>query len=1126
MLTRGSVPTIPKISSDNVGSGDTARLTDDFVQFYRETSSDSSDPTRPHFPRLINSCIDSFDYYNVEKFNSKVKIDDRDLSILNLNIRGVATNFDNLITWLNSLTLSFDAIILTECHIQSSAIGNKTLENMYPIVGYKKYFTSSTIKFGGVMIYVKEHFEAIVIPSCSGSNNNSDTCFLKINNKNCHGQNNNNHIVIAGLYRHCKKNSTDVMNFIQHLDYLLIKIKADKNKVVLGGDFNIDLIKSVSNNDSLCFLNTFLMHELENHIFKPTRIQYFKNSLQVRSASLIDLLLSNLHEYECAAGNLQYPDSDHHATFTIHKDYFSDCDTRKDDIFRRKINNVNTHALTNDFNNLNWDNLVYQQPSLDTAVDNLIDSLEKLLDSHAPLRKVPTRKVKYCYKPWIDKELQAQIAAKNRLFSTKSSIPTETNRVIFTKYNNFVTAERRKKKTGYLKSYFEKHRHDSCKMWQGINFALESTKSKKQMPLTVKNVKNELMSDPQLIADNFAEYFEAVPDKTRSKIKPPLLEDNKYLDHLHKNRPVNEYLVLYDTNSFEIENLIKSLKDKSSPGPLVIPNKFIKMLSVPLAPVMAHIINASMRTGFVPTRFKDGKQTPVFKEGEIRVNNFRPITVCNSLSKILEKVVRTRITEHVKSCNILTPSQYGFRKKLSTAHAMINLLETTLDGLDKGLKTGSVFLDVSKAFDVVPHRLLLRKLEYYGVRSNALMWFESYLTGRNQYVAIRDKSSKRYKNMYGVPQGGTLAPILFILFMNDIVNSSNVLDFSIYADDTCLMINVEKNEYDETIKIELHKVFEWFHCNQLLINVDKTGYLFFGPNPHKMYIKGEYDLSDLHSVAPQFCFDTGDPEDPDHHTVNKKGEFVLHELHKVCPKFIISEYIEIEDGSVIYEDDTIKYLGIHFDNKLLFKKHTTIISCKINRMINSFWKMPNVGIAIKKIIYHSLVESHINYGIVIWASSLSKNVLNQFSNEDVPNNLKNIKKAQNKVIRAIFRLPKFDRTTQTFTEMSPLYKKLEVLKLKDLYWFNIGINCYDYFYNKEFPAKLNRKFCKKNDMYPRNTRAYKHDLYFKPPKLVGSYKQPSICGSAFWNSLPAEIKDSKSINIFKNGLRQYFLDNY
>ena len=108
---------------------------------------------------------------------------------------------------------------------------------------------------------------------------------------------------------------------------------------------------------------------------------------------------------------------------------------------------------------------------------------------------------------------------------------------------------------------------------------------------------------------------------------------------------------------------------------------------------------------------------------------------------------------------------------------------------------------------------------------------------------------------------------------------------------------------------------EWFHCNQLLINVDKTGYSFFGPNPHKHYIKGEYDLTGLHSVVPQFCFYTGDPEDPDHHKMNKNGGFVLHELHKVCPKYIISEFIEIDDGSIIYKDNTVKYLGIHFDNK-------------------------------------------------------------------------------------------------------------------------------------------------------------------------------------------------------------------
>ena len=100
-----------------------------------------------------------------------------------------------------------------------------------------------------------------------------------------------------------------------------------------------------------------------------------------------------------------------------------------------------------------------------------------------------------------------------------------------------VTAERRKKKRNYLRSYFNKHKNDSSKMWMGINYALESSKNQKKMPLTIKNVKNELMSDPQEIADNFAEYFESVPDTTRKKIKPPPCNDNKFLDHLHKTNP-------------------------------------------------------------------------------------------------------------------------------------------------------------------------------------------------------------------------------------------------------------------------------------------------------------------------------------------------------------------------------------------------------------------------------------------------------------------------------------------------------------------------------------------------------------------------------------------------------------
>ena len=1087
-----------------------------FIDFYRETQADTY---RVNFPRLINTCIDSFDYYSTEKFNSQQhSFTDKDLKVININVRGISANYDNLTMWLNSIAIKFDMIILTECHIQSSLLDSKMFEKMYPITGYNKFYVFSIIKYGGVIIYVKDHFECIPITKCNISNNCCDSLFLQVY------KNSKNPVIIGGIYRHCRKKSDEIITFIRYLDETLTTIKTSKNKIVLCGDFNIDLIKSVSNTDSLYFLNTILMHELENHIFKPTRIQFYKDSLQVRSATLIDLIASNLFESECTAGNLQYSDSDHYATFTCFKNFYEHNPAKKVERYRRIFDDIDTSKLFSDFNDMDWESLVYSQTCIDTAVSNLNVNIASLLENHAPLVKISNRKLKYCSKPWIDKELQAEIHTKNKLFHVKKSIPTEINKVNFSRYNNYVTAQRRKKKKIYLQNYFNKHRHDSGKMWIGINYALESTNNNKQFPVSVKNLKGELLTDPQSIADNFADYFESVPTTTRAKIKPSPKNDNKFLDHLHKNRPVDNYLVLHEASSYEIEKLIKGLSDYSSSGPSILPNKFLKLIAGPLSYVLAHIVNTSMQIGYVPLEFKIGKQTPVYKSGEVALSNFRPITVCSSLSKILEKVVRTRLMQHIEQSKILTPSQFGFRKCHSTNHAMINLLETTLTALDNGLKTGGVYLDVSKAFDVVSHRILLRKLEYYGVRANALMWFESYLTNRTQYVSVKNKKSKSYTTSWGVPQGGTLAPILFILFMNDIVNSSKLFEFSIYADDTCLGIGIVNTKYNDTIKVEFNMVMNWFQNNHLLANAQKTDYLFFGPHHNKCYEKGEYDMAELHCIAPLYLFEVEDECDPDHHTLNAKGEFVLHDLHKICPKYMVVECIENDEGNMIMESETVKYLGVYFDSKLTFKKHTAIVTCKINRLINMFWKMPDINLNIKKVIYHSLVESHINYGILIWASALSKNVLNEIETGHVPHSLSSIKKAQNKVIRSIFRLPKYDKKKRVFTDTNELYKKLEILKFHDLYFYNIGILCFEFFTNAEFPSKINTFFDIKCATNTRTSDQRK--LTYKPPKYTRTYRKPSLCGSAFWNKLPKEITNAKSLTTFKKLLKQFFINKY
>ena len=129
------------------------------------------------------------------------------------------------------------------------------------------------------------------------------------------------------------------------------------------------------------------------------------------------------------------------------------------------------------------------------------------------------------------------------------------------------------------------------------------------------------------------------------------------------------------------------------------PNKFLKVIAQPLSQILVTIINRSMEIGYVPNSFKVGQQTPVFKSGDVSIQNFRPITVSNSLSKILEKTVRSRIIKFIKDNKIINNSQFGFRKNHSTNHAIINLLESSLEVLDLKLKVGGVFLDITKAFD-------------------------------------------------------------------------------------------------------------------------------------------------------------------------------------------------------------------------------------------------------------------------------------------------------------------------------------------------------------------------------------------------------------------------------------------
>ena len=305
---------------------------------------------------------------------------------------------------------------------------------------------------------------------------------------------------------------------------------------------------------------------------------------------------------------------------------------------------------------------------------------------------------------------------------------------------------------------------------------------------------------------------------------------------------------------FNIYDQLRNLKGSKATGLDGIPARLLKDGANAIAKPIAYLINLTIRSGEIPLEWKEAKVTPIFKSGKRNEeNNYRPISVLPLISKIMEHTIQVQFVAFLKENDVLSIYQSGFRRNHSTETAVIHFVEHILQHMDKQKATGALFIDLKKAFDLVDHECLLYKLEHYGIRGQALCWFQNYLTNRTQRVKYADELSPSCMLNYGVPQGSVLGPLLFVLHINDLPKCV----FSMYADDTVIYFSSSNTgDIVETLQNDLDRVAQWMISSRLVLNEVKTKVMFFGTK-QKLGLFGDINIQ-LHGKqverVPKFSY--------------------------------------------------------------------------------------------------------------------------------------------------------------------------------------------------------------------------------------------------------------------------------
>lgn len=822
----------------------------------------------------------------------------------------------------------WDIIVLSECWLPKT-------DNIPNINDYNYYMTKKNLTQNeGVVIYINSMLNVIVeepdIAEC-----------------NCLALKLNGDTLIVAIYR--PWGILDPTKFIESLNKYLHNNSSMKT-ISLLGDINIDIIE---NNDiSSRYLDMLCSHGMLTTYNYPTH----------NKTCLDHIILKTKLQAYCYVSETTV--TDHYSTFLILE---TSANIHRQS--QKSYSYVNFEKLDIDLKSVDI-GAIYKITDANLAANYLLNTIGNIVLTNTIIVKTSNRKK--INKPWITTGILRCIRNRDKLHKKIKTNPN--NHILketYKRYRNFCNDLLKKLKREYNKNeIYSAAKKSNKKLWSAIIDAVNINKA----TMTPSEL---IASDPVISINKVNSFFVNIGKDYSDKI--PQYSTTCNISRPHISHPKS--MVLLDTDRAEIEAIISNLKSNCSAGRDNISGTILKKYRDLLTDPIVHICNLALSTGTFPDALKLAEVLPIYKSGNRDcVNNYRPISILPTISKILEKVIAVRFTNYLENNNLLSTSQHGFRPKHSTTQAVNELTNYIVTNMDAKKKVIVVFLDLAKAFDTVSVPLLLQKLELMGVRGLQHQLFRSYLTNRFQRVRIDQYHSNDLPILHGVPQGSILGPTLFLTYINDLCNidigEGKIISF---ADDTALLFRGDSWEevYGEAQK-GFNIVTKWLITNKLTLNTDKTKFLTF--------MTKKYHI-------------------PEHEYIN----IIAHSCDQMsvsctCP--------------ALSRASEIKYLGVIIEDTLGFRQHIDALTIRMRKLTYIFRKLRHVSDPnMLKMVYLALCQSILTYCIPVWGGA-PKSIL-------LP-----LERAQRQILKICLFLPRLHPTCD-------LFKQSKVLTVRQLFILQI-----------------------------------------------------------------------------------------